>query len=111
MVQRPEKAQQETSFPKASYVRTIAEVVVSSIFFTLIRWCGKASNSHTFPKVKPFFLLGGQLNLLRKLFSVIQIGILRHFTYYQEEKKFFLLTIKKPSRYMSLKDAAGAFSR
>ena len=33
MVQRPEKAQQETSFPKASYVRTIAEVVVSSIFF------------------------------------------------------------------------------
>ena len=73
MVQRPEKAQQETSFPKASYERTIAEVVVSSIFFffILIQWWGKVSNSHTFPKVKPFFLLGGQLNLLRKRFSTI----------------------------------------
>ena len=36
IVQRPEKAQQETSFPKASYVRTIAEVVVLSIFFSIL---------------------------------------------------------------------------
>ena len=87
MVQRPEKAQQETSFPKASYVRTIAEVVVSSIFFTLIRWCGKASNSHTFPKVKPFFFSGGQLNVLRKRFSTIQIDILRYRTYTSRRKR------------------------
>ena len=42
MVQRPEKAQQETSFPKASYVRTIAEVVVLSIFFHFNTDGGKA---------------------------------------------------------------------
>jgi len=81
MVQRPEKAQQETSFPKASYVRTIAEVVVSSIFFfILIQWWGKVSNSHTFPKIKPFFFLWGQLNVLRKRFSTIKIDTLRYRT-------------------------------